>query len=92
MSWVRQWHGEVDPAFGVSLADTLDAYLSGQLEARGLSPAEFFGSFLNTQLEALGLTDATLRSWTAPPPRRGRPPKASPRRSAEMRRTDPENG
>jgi hypothetical protein len=56
MPWIRQWHCETDPASGASLADTLDAYVAGQLEA-------------------LDLTDEALRSWTAPPPRRGRPPR-----------------
>jgi hypothetical protein len=56
MPWVRQWHGETDPAFSQSPADALDDYLAGQLARHAL-------------------TEETLRAWTAPPARRGRPPK-----------------
>ena len=31
MPWVRQWHGEVDPAFEVSPADTYASYLKDQI-------------------------------------------------------------
>ena len=34
MPWVRQWHGEVDPAFGQSPADAYDDYLDDQREVR----------------------------------------------------------
>ena len=37
MPWVRQWHGEIDPAFGQSPADALDDYLSHQRESRSLT-------------------------------------------------------
>jgi hypothetical protein len=31
MPWVRQWHGEVDPAFGLSPADAYASYLEDQM-------------------------------------------------------------
>ena len=37
MPWVRQWHGETDPAFGQSPADALDDYLTHQRESRSLT-------------------------------------------------------
>jgi hypothetical protein len=37
MPWVRQWHGEVDPAFGQSHADAYDGYLTSQRESRSLT-------------------------------------------------------
>ncbi len=30
MPWVQQWHGEVDPAFGMSPADAYAGYLEDQ--------------------------------------------------------------
>jgi hypothetical protein len=37
MPWVRQWYGELDPAFGQSPADALDDYLTHQRESRSLT-------------------------------------------------------
>jgi hypothetical protein len=37
MPWVRQWHGDVHPAFGQSPADALDDYLTHQRESRSLT-------------------------------------------------------
>ena len=37
MPWVRQWHGEIDPAFGLSPADAYDDYLTHQRESRSLT-------------------------------------------------------
>ena len=37
LPWVRQWHGETDPAFGQSPADALDDYLTHQRESRSLT-------------------------------------------------------
>ena len=37
MPWVRQWHNELDPAFGQSPADAYDAYLTSQREKYGLT-------------------------------------------------------
>lgn len=37
MPWVRQWHDEVDPAFGQSIADVLDGYLAAQRERHGIT-------------------------------------------------------
>ena len=37
MPWVRQWHNEVDPAFGASPAETYDIYLIDQREKYGLT-------------------------------------------------------
>jgi hypothetical protein len=37
MPWVRQWHNEVDPAFGQSIADVLDGYLAAQCERHGIT-------------------------------------------------------
>jgi hypothetical protein len=37
MPWVRQWHGEVDPEFGMSPAQAYDAYLEEQKITYGLS-------------------------------------------------------
>jgi hypothetical protein len=37
MPWVRQWHGEIDPAFGQSYADAYDGYLTSQRESRSLT-------------------------------------------------------
>ena len=37
MPWVRQWHGEVNPAFGQSYADAYDGYLTAQRESRSLT-------------------------------------------------------
>jgi hypothetical protein len=41
-------------------------------------PAHALESYLSGQLETLGLTEQALASWTAPPVRRGRPPKKRP--------------
>jgi hypothetical protein len=40
LPWVRQWHGEVDPAFGVSPADAYAAYLDDQMRRCGASAAD----------------------------------------------------
>ncbi|MBA9005009.1 BREX-2 system adenine-specific DNA-methyltransferase PglX [Thermomonospora cellulosilytica] len=37
MPWVRQWHGEVDPAFGMSPADAYDSVLEEHMRRHGLS-------------------------------------------------------
>jgi hypothetical protein len=37
MPWVRQWHNEIDPAFGISPAQEYDAYLTTILEECGLT-------------------------------------------------------
>ena len=37
MPWVRQWHNEIDPAFGQSPADAYDAYLTSERESRNLT-------------------------------------------------------
>ena len=37
MPWVRQWHNELDPAFGQSPADAYDAYLATQREKYGFT-------------------------------------------------------
>ena len=37
MPWVRQWHDEVDPAFGASPAHEYDTYLTSQREKYGLT-------------------------------------------------------
>lgn len=37
MPWVRQWHNEVDPKFGQSVAGILDAYLASQRERHGIT-------------------------------------------------------
>lgn len=40
LPWVRQWHGEVDPVFGVSPADAYAAYLDDQMRRCGASEAD----------------------------------------------------
>lgn len=40
MPWVRQWHGEVDPAFGMSPADAYATYLEDQMHRCGVSGAD----------------------------------------------------
>jgi hypothetical protein len=42
----------------------------------GQSPADALDAYLAAQLAAHGLTGEALRSWMAPPVRRGRPPKS----------------
>jgi hypothetical protein len=37
MPWVRQWHNELDLAFGQSPADAYDAYLTSERESRNLT-------------------------------------------------------
>lgn len=37
MPWVRQWHNEVEPAFGESYATAYDTYLTAQRESRTLT-------------------------------------------------------
>ena len=37
MPWVRQWHSEIDPAFGQSPAEAYDAYLTSERESRNLT-------------------------------------------------------
>jgi hypothetical protein len=44
--------------------------------AFGNSPADVLDDYLTAQLGTHGLTDEALRSWMAPPVRRGRPPKS----------------
>ncbi len=41
----------------------------------GISPAEAYGAYLAAQRERYCLTEEDLSNWTAPPVRRGRPPK-----------------
>ena len=40
MPWVRQWHGEVNPDFGMSYADAYDGYLTAQRESRSLTEGD----------------------------------------------------
>jgi hypothetical protein len=40
MPWVRQWHGEVDPQFGMSPADAYDSYLDDQMHRCQVSAAD----------------------------------------------------
>jgi hypothetical protein len=37
MPWVRQWHNQLDPAFGQSPAEAYDAYLTSERESRNLT-------------------------------------------------------
>jgi hypothetical protein len=37
MPWVRQWHNEIDPAYGQSPAEAYDAYLTTERESRNLT-------------------------------------------------------
>jgi hypothetical protein len=37
LPWVRQWHGEVNPDFGMSYADAYDGYLTAQRESHSLT-------------------------------------------------------
>ena len=37
IQWVRQWHSEIDPIFGVSPAQEYDMYLTSQREEHGLT-------------------------------------------------------
>ena len=43
MPWVRQWHDEVDPAFGASPAHEYDTYLTSQREKYGLTEDDLRG-------------------------------------------------
>ena len=43
MPWVRQWHGEVDPAFGMSPADAYAAYLEDQQLRYGVTASDLTG-------------------------------------------------
>jgi uncharacterized protein DUF7008 len=40
MPWVRQWHGELDPAFGMSPADAYAGYLDDQMRRCQVSAAD----------------------------------------------------
>jgi hypothetical protein len=40
MPWVRQWHGEVDPAFGMSPADAYTSYLEDQMHRCQVSASD----------------------------------------------------
>ena len=40
MPWVRQWHGEIDPEFGESVADTIDEVLRSNSVELGVGPDE----------------------------------------------------
>lgn len=40
MPWVRQWHGEVDPEFGMSPADAYASYLEDQMHRCGVSASD----------------------------------------------------
>jgi hypothetical protein len=43
MPWVRQWHGDVDPAFGMSPADAYASYLEDQMQRCGVSGSDLTG-------------------------------------------------
>ncbi|OBA37310.1 DNA methylase [Rhodococcus sp. 852002-51564_SCH6189132-a] len=38
LPWVRQWHGEIDPEYGESVADTIEAVLRSHSAELGLTP------------------------------------------------------
>ncbi|WP_180819273.1 BREX-2 system adenine-specific DNA-methyltransferase PglX [Gordonia terrae] len=38
LPWVRQWHGEIDPEFGESVADTIDEVLRSHCAELGITP------------------------------------------------------
>ena len=40
LPWVRQWHGEIDPEFGESVADTIDEVLRSHSADLGIGPDE----------------------------------------------------
>ncbi|SIS21986.1 N-6 DNA Methylase [Williamsia sterculiae] len=40
LPWVRQWHGEIDPEFGESVADTIDEVLRSRCTELGIGPDE----------------------------------------------------
>ncbi len=40
LPWVRQWHGEIDPEFGESVADTIDEVLRSHSTELGIAPDE----------------------------------------------------
>lgn len=40
LPWVRQWHGEIDPEFGESVADTIDEVLRSHCVELGIAPDE----------------------------------------------------
>ena len=72
MPWVRQWHGEVDPDFGMSHADAYDGYLTDQRESRSLTeddlrtwtPAPSAGEAASGKSRAVG--DAACSSTSGP--------------------------
>ncbi|EUA08689.1 DNA methylase domain protein [Mycobacterium xenopi 4042] len=37
MPWVRQWHNEIDPEYGESVADTIDDELTARLAEHHLT-------------------------------------------------------
>jgi hypothetical protein len=43
LPWVKQWHGDVDPAFGMSPADAYAGYLEDQQLKHGLSDEDLAG-------------------------------------------------
>jgi hypothetical protein len=43
LPWVRQWHGEVDPAFGMSPADAYASYADDQMDRCGVTAADLAG-------------------------------------------------
>ena len=69
MPWVRQWHNELDPAFGQSPADAYDAYLATQREKYGLTD-----EVLASLVPASGCREAdaggSTRSHSSPTDRR----------------------
>jgi hypothetical protein len=40
--WVRQWHNDLDAAYGTSPADAYDTYLTAQRESRNLTEESHF--------------------------------------------------
>lgn len=41
--WVRQWHNEIDPEYGESVADTIDAELTSRLNEHHLTATDLTG-------------------------------------------------
>ena len=43
LPWVRQWHGDIDPAFGISPADAYAGYLEDQQLRHGVTASDLTG-------------------------------------------------
>jgi hypothetical protein len=77
LPWVRQWHTEIDPAYGTSPAEAYDGFLDAQLAELDLSLADLRGWAPNGRVDVSPLPGRRTSAAGERQPRAPREPRAA---------------